>query len=74
MRTSKITNTIHSMDAEMLTLVLKGVSTTSTIVDMKGAYSEVEWHITHNNYVGKAYRKLSIEEEDAHKEKLHRLF
>ena len=58
------------MDAEMLPLVLNGVSTTSTIVDMKGVYSEVAWHITHNSYVGKAYRKLSIEEESAHQEKL----
>ena len=58
------------MDAEMLSLVLNGVSTTSTIVNMDGVYSEVVWHITHNAYIGQAYRQLSIEEESAHQEKL----
>ena len=70
MRTSKIANTIHSMDAAMLPLVLNEVSTTSTIVNMEGVYSEVVWYITHTAYIGKAYRKLSIEEKSAHQEKL----
>ena len=61
------------MDAAMLPLVLNEVSTTSTIVNMEGVYSEVVWYITHTAYIGKAYRKLSIEEKSAHQEKLQTL-
>ena len=73
MRKCKIANTVHSMDAEMLPLVLNEVSTTSTIVNMDGVYSEVVWYVTHTAYIGKAYRHLSMKEKFAHQEKLQTL-